>query len=254
MARRVIGSELESNTKVKKVPRKNIFLKIIFVIILFFVVGIGYFVYSDLKQEKLLKNEIQEYMSLDFKDDKYTIDIKTSGDYALVETAIKSYFKEISDIVKQVNIIESDDEFNNILTTENFKNDGPDFISTLKKISDVRNDFKDNINKFVSMCSKEYMLSMIEKYDDLDTYYIDLYKELMYTDKDLEDIEKTKNEMLKLEDSFSVFLDDCENIIVFLKENKGKWIIDANSIVFDSDELLKEYNNLTKKLLDNNEI
>lgn len=253
MARHVIGSELESDTNVEK-KSQRIWIKIIIAIVLLFTIIIGYFVYSDLKEEELLKQEIQTYMQLDFIKDNFNVEIKTSGDYALVESAIKTYFKELSDIVKEINKIENDESFINILTTENFKTDGPDFIVTLKKITDVRKIFDDNINKFVQMCSEEYMLSLITKYDDLDSYYIDLYKELMYTDKDLKDIEDTKNEMLELKGTFSVFLDDCENIIVFLKNNKGKWIIEENSIVFDSDSLLQEYNNLTSKLLENSEI
>ena len=253
MGRHVIGSELESNTNVEKKP-KRIWLKIIIVIILLFTVIIGYFVYTDLKQEELLKTEIQEYISRDFTKDDFTVDIKTTGDYALVEAAIKTYFKGLSDIAKDVEKQENDQEFINILTIENFKNDGPNFIVTLKKISDVRSSFEENINKFVNMCSEEYILSLITKYDELDSYYIDLYKELMFAKVDLKSIENIKKEMIELKDTFSIFLDDCYNMIIFLKNNKGKWLIEEDSIVFDSDELLKEYNNLTQKLLENNEV
>lgn len=254
MARHVIGNELEDTTvKSKKTNKKKIWLVIIgFVLII--VLFLLYFVYSDLKEEETLRQEIETYMQLDFTKDNFTVEIKTRGDYSLVETSIKTYFKEISDIVKEISKMENDEDFINILTTDNFKTDGPDFNVTIKKISDVRNSFDNNINKLIQMCSEDYILSMITKYEDLDSYYIDLYKELMYTENDLKDIENIKNEMSKLKDTFTAFLDDCENIIIFLKNNKGKWIIEENSIVFDSDVLLSEYNNLTSKVLENSEI
>ena len=253
MARHVIGSELESDTNVEKKPQR-IWLKIIIAIVLLFTVIIGYFVYSDLKEEELLKQEIQTYMQLDFTKDNFNVEIKTSGDYALVESAIKTYFKELSDIVKEINKIENDESFINILTTENFKTDGPDFIVTLRKISDVRNNLQENINKFIKVYSEEYMLSLITKHDELDSYYIDLYKELIDINSKLKNIEVVKKNVIESKNSYLIFLQDCENIIVFLKNNKGKWIIEENSIVFDSDSLLQEYNNLTSKLLENSEI
>jgi len=254
--RRVIGSELEDTNigNAKKINKKKTWLTIIIGLILCITLLIGYFIYSDLKEEEILKTEIETYMELDFINDEFDLEIKTSGDYAKVERAIKTYFKDFSDIVKEISAIESDDDFLNILTTDNFKEDGPSFLATIKKINDVRSQFQSNIDKFVNMCSEEYILSMITKYEELDNYYIDLYKELMYTKDDLKDIEDTKNEVLELKNEFVVFLNDCENIIMFLKNNGGKWIIEGNSIVFDSNKLLEEYNSLTSKLLENDEV
>lgn len=249
---KVIGAELENEVKVEK--KKKTWLWLLLAVVLVIALGVGYFLYSDLRQEELLKDEIEAYMELDFVKDDYTVDVKTKGDYALVEKAIKTYFKEMSDIVKEVSKLENDDEFINILTPDNFKKDGPNFANTLKKIADVRSSIQENIDKFATMCSEEYMLSLIEKYEDLDSYYVDLYKDLMYTNDDLKEIQDTKNEMIELKDNFNVFLDDCESIILFLKNNNGKWMVQGNSIVFDSDALLEKYNLLTSKLLENSEI
>ena len=59
MARRVIGSELESNSLAPDKPKKKTWVKVIIGIVLLLVVVLGYFVYSDLKQEELLKTEIE---------------------------------------------------------------------------------------------------------------------------------------------------------------------------------------------------
>jgi len=251
MAKKVIGSELETN---KKTNKKRTLVCIVISIILILFAIFGYFIYSDLKQEELLRDEIEAYMELDFATDDYLVEVKTTGDYAVVEEAIKTYFKDLSDIVKQVSKLENDEEFLNILTPQNFKNDGPSFTESLEKIKSVRTDVEGNINKFIEMCEEDYIMSLIEKNETLDSYYVELYRELMYTEEDLKDIKETKDDMVEVRDTFSKFLDDCENILLFLKNNRGKWIIENDSIVFNTDSLLEEYNALTSKLSENSEI
>lgn len=251
MSKKVIGSELETDKKTNK--KRTLVCVIISIILILFAI-FGYFIYSDLKQEELLRDEIEAYMELDFATDDYSVEVKTTGDYAIVEEAIKTYFKDMSDIVKQVSKLENDEEFLNILTPQNFKNDGPSFTTSLAKIESVRTDVEGNINKFIEMCEEDYIMSLIEKNENLDSYYVELYRELMYTEEDLKEIQETKEEMVKVRDTFNTFLDDCEEILLFLKKNSGKWLIENDTIIFNTDKLLEEYNALTSKLLENSEI
>ena len=69
------------------------------ILFLVFVLFIFYLVFQDLRQEDVLKQEIVNVSNLDLARDDYKIVVKTKGDYAYVEEAIKKYYKELSDYV-----------------------------------------------------------------------------------------------------------------------------------------------------------
>ena len=246
-------SKVSTEVVENRAPQKNHkpWIWVIVGILVAIIGVIGYFVISDKQQEDLLKSEMNELFSKDFDDD-FTVSIKTKGDYAVVERVIKTYFKEISDAVKVANQLEEDEEFLNILTPDNFKEDGPKFEKSMAKITEIRKDMSEAIQKLSDLCQEEYILSIIEK-QKLDSYYVDLYKDLMYSDDDLKDIQEARDEMVEVGVKFNVFLDDCEEIIKFLKNNSGDWVIENGSIIFRTDALLEKYNTLTEKLVKDSE-
>ena len=67
------------------------------IIITSFLALCGYWVIEDLKQEEILKQEIINYSHKNLESDDFTVIVKTKGDYAYVEEAIKKYYKELSD-------------------------------------------------------------------------------------------------------------------------------------------------------------
>lgn len=243
--RTVIGSELE-----EVVPKsKNNWLWIVLGVFIVFVIIIGYFVIKDFEQEKVLKEEIASYFEKNLSEDEYVLDVKTTGDYAIVERTIKTYLMELSNLVKEINLTLDDETLLNILSADNYRNDGPDFLVSLQKIEQVRNKVSQNIEKIVGMLNEEYLLSLINEYA-LDSYYIDFYKEVLYQGKkDLQELEDAKLEYIKIKDNFLLFLSDCENVLKFLKENRGLWTTDGDTVVFESTNLLEKYTELTDKLV-----
>lgn len=231
----------------------KIVVTLILVLVIGFVLFIGINVYSDFKEEDILKSEVERYMELSLENDDFDIEIKSSGDYAVVEEIIKNYFKDLSIVVKEISTIENDKDFVNILTVDNFKSDGPKFNNTLDKISNVKSSINDNFNKFIELSSRDYIISLIDDESDLDEYYRDLYKDIMLDDSEIESLEEIKVGLEDTKNEFGIFLDNCENIILFLKNNSGKWLIEDDSVVFENNDLLDEYNNLKDKLLNNSE-
>ena len=73
------------------------------IIITSFLALCGYWVIEDLKQEEILKQEIINYSHKNLESDDFTVIVKTKGDYAYVEEAIKKYYKELSDNIKGMN-------------------------------------------------------------------------------------------------------------------------------------------------------
>ncbi len=246
---RVIGSELEEGKVKKKIsPIIWIFLGIFIGLVLL----IGFFVVKDLHQEDILRGEIEEYLEKDITTDEFVVEIQTTGDYAIVEREIKSYFKELAETVQRIDFLEEDEEFFDILTPENFRVDGPEFVETTKKINNVRVEVNETLQKLSEMCTEEYIMSLIER-RNLDSYYVDLYRDFMYSEEDLSEIQQIHDEIVTVREQFDTFLGDCDEIISFLKKNAGEWVIENDSIVFRTDELLAEYQKLISKLLEDGE-
>ena len=88
-------------------------------------------------------------------------------------------------------------------------------------------------------------MSYIEN-KNLDEYYIDLYKEIALSedtalDENNKEIEESLNEATQV-------LDIETQVINFLSENKGKWEIQGENIVFSDESLSDQYNEYISQL------
>lgn len=99
--------------KKKKILKRVII--IIGIILALFLALIMYEVINELQEEKVLKQEIINYSNKDLATDDFSITVKTSGDCAYVEEAVKRFYKELSDDVKTINLYLTNDKLNNIL-------------------------------------------------------------------------------------------------------------------------------------------
>ena len=207
---------------------------------------------KDLNQEEKLRQELNEIDSLinfdEFDYDKVNERLgKTisSGDYLVVEKAAKKYLKDTIDItLTYVNLV-TDEKFSNVLTLENYQEDGPNFINTKLYIKETKEQIEDNKNKILNQFNNETVLSYIEN-KNLDSYYIDFYKSLAFSSE----AEITKNKQ-EIEQNINVVIETLnvyDEVIDFLIENKNEWKIDGEYIIFSTDELSNQYNELLLKL------
>ena len=63
---------------------------------------------------------------------------------------------------------------------------------------------------------------MLDK-EKVDEYYIDLYKKLMYTENDLENLKRTKEKTDEIADNLDLFINKVHETLEFLKINKESW-------------------------------
>lgn len=230
----------------KKKSKKNILL-IIGAIIVICIAAIAYLVVIDLKQEDLLKKEIVNISNKDLLTDNYDIEVKTTGDYAYVEEAVKKFYKELSDSVKTMNFYLNDEELTNILSAENLAADGPHFQKSYQILEETRKNSTEAIKKIANLCEEETIKNLIDK-DKVDVYYYELYQKLMYTKEDLEDFAETKQEMQTLSENLNIFLDQVKGMLNMLENNSSSWVIENGQLYFDTDELVAEYNTLYSEL------
>ena len=230
----------------EKSKKKNLFL-FISVIVLIIVGGIAYLVVKDLKQEDLLKQEIINLSNRDLLTDDYRIEVKTTGDYAYIEEAIKKFYKELSDSVKILNNSMNDEEIIQILSADNLQEDRPHFEKSYRVLENARANSTDALKKIASMCDEEAIKSLIDP-EKVDDYYMELYQKLMYTEEDLKKFQETKLVMETLTENINIFLDKVKEILNMLEENNEFWIIENGQLYFTEDSLVDEYNTLYEEL------
>ena len=227
--------------KKTKKPLKIVILSVLGVILLLGII-ITVIAVKELKQEDVLKQEIINYSNMDLIKDDYKINVKTTGDCAYVEEAIKKYFKELSDNLKGINHYLNSDELTNILSYDNLKKDKPAF----KEIKNTIRKTKKNINNLVS---EKTIKSLIDK-DKLEDgdYYYDLYLNLIYTKQDQKDYEEIKQDMTNLKKSLNKFLDKTNEIIKLLETKNESIEYKDNNVYFESQSDLNKYQKLLEDL------
>ena len=230
--------------------KKKIIIAVVVIVAL--IIGVlGYMVISDMGQEDKLKTEISEISDLSNAENIDIDEINkrldrtvTKGDYAKVEDAFKSYLRDNFDNSIEIADLINDERITTLLTADNYKTDGKEFIESKKYISTTRQKLEECKEKYSEYMTKEKAMSYIED-KGLDSYYVDLYKEEYVGDM------KTANEDKTVEDSINQIielLNVSEEVINFLTENSSSWHIEEDLVVFDTDELSNRYLDLINKI------
>ncbi len=212
--------------------------------------AITYGVVNDLNQEEKLKKEIDylDEITSNEKYDKKEISkvlnrVVTKGEYRKVETAYKNYMTDCFDIIYEMKAIMEDERLVKVLSAENYKKDGPDFVETKNFLAKAQTILSEDLNKLQEYFTEEKAMSYLDK--NIDDYYKDYYKKEVIGEVDNINDDKTIENSIN--DLVSLITDE-EAIINFLINNKGNWEIDNNEIVFYTNSLTDQYNNLLSKI------
>lgn len=233
--------------------KKNKILKkvVISILVIFslFLALIVYIAVKQIQEEKVLKQEIINYSNKDLATDNFSITVKTSGDCAYVEEAVKKFYKELSDDVKTINLYLNNDKLTNILSYENLAKDKPNFTLSHSTVKIARDKINESFDSIKRLSEEKTIKNLIDKdkLEDSD-YYYDLYLSLMYTEKDLDALKKLRKEMENLSSNLNQFLDKVDEILYFLEENNSKVIYSNNMIYFATDTQLNQYKQLLSEL------
>ncbi len=221
------------------------------IVVLVLVVIIGYLVVTDLKQEDMLLEEASEITTLT-NEDPIDVDkvrdkldnIITRGDYAVVERAFKDYLSDIIDNYEIIYNSLDDSKMVDLLSIDNYREDGKDFNETLEYLTTTQNELKTAVDNYVSLFEEDMIMSYIDD-KGLDSYYVDFYRDNLIgeiSSLDIEEVEESINQVLDL-------LQKEENIINFLVENKDNWEIQDDNIVFNDASLTSEYLRLVDEIV-----
>lgn len=231
--------------------KKKIVFIVIGIIILVLLGIFGYMVVDEMNQTNKLIIEVGEVSqmfnqtSLDYEIIEQKLSTNVSkGDYLVVEKAVKQYLSDALASMKELQSVVDDDRITTLLTIDNYAEDGPDFVNTKEYIQNTRTALENLKNEFISYTTQEKMDEYISD-KGLDEYYIELYNELMGGDEIMQaDIEELESSL----DSIINMLNNTEVVIDFLIENKDSWELQGENIVFFSNDLVNEYNELTSNI------
>ena len=106
------------------------------------------------------------------------------------------------------------------------------------------------LKDYEEIISDEYIKAESEK-ENLSSMYSEMYVSLIYNNlkvkEDLENLKQTIKE-------YDTWLDNIDAVLNFLYSNNDKWNIKDNNILFKSNKLLAEYNELVNKVNSNKDI
>ena len=230
--------------------KKKVLIAILIIIVIAIAV-VGYFVFSDMMQEDKLKTELSELQQLvntenidmDAVNERLDRTI-TSGDYAQVENAFKSYLREnFNNSIEIANIL-NDEKLTTLLTVENYESDGKDFTESKEYITNTRETLEECKAKYTEFLTEEKAMSYIND-KGLDSYYTDLYKNEFIGDMSSASQDTTVQNSI---DEVITILNTSEEVLNLLSENQNSWEIDGENISFNSESLSNQYDELVKSL------
>lgn len=229
--------------------KKKIIIAVVVIVAL--IIGVlGYMVIFDMGQEDKLKTELSEINDLANAE---TIDMDeinkrldrtvTTGDYAKVEEAFKSYLRDSFNNSIEIADLINDERITTLLTAENYKTDGKDFTESKNYILTTKQKLEECKEKYSEYMTKEKAMSYIEG-KGLDSYYVDLYEQEFVGDMD--SIKDTTVED-SIDDIIEI-LNTSEKVLNLLSENPNSWTIEGENIVFSNDNLSNQYDELINSI------
>lgn len=230
--------------------KKKVLIALLIIIVIA-LVGVGYFVFTDMQQEEKLKTELSELndlvnaenIDMDAVNEKLERRI-TTGDYEKVEDAYKSYLRDNFDNSIQIANILNDEKITTLLTVENYLEDGKDFINSKEYINNTITTLEDCKTKYTEFLTEEKAMSYIND-KGLDSYYTDLYKNEFIGDMSSATQDTTVQDSI---DEVITILNTSEEVLNLLSENQDSWEIDGENISFNSESLSNQYDELVNSL------
>lgn len=236
--------------------KKRFIITLVVVIALVLIVGIiaiGIGLYHDFKQESELISECEQIKELTNEENIDTEKINemltrriSDGDYLQVENALKEYLTARFQNIIKISEILNNEKLENILTIDNYKNDGPEFVTTKEYIENTKQELQELKNRYEELFTEETLMSYINN-KSLDSYYVDFYKQELIGNQ-----EESKDNTLEHNiDGIITILDSYNSVIDFLITNKNSWKIEGENIVFANEELSNKFLEIVNNMLEN---
>lgn len=217
------------------------------------VIAIGIGLYHDFKQESELISECKEIKKLTNAENLDAEKINemltrkiSTGEYLKVEEALKEYLTARFQNIRKISQILNDEKLEKILTIDNYKNDGPEFVTTKEYIENTKKELQEQKNRYKELFAEETIMSYINN-KNLDSYYLEFYKQELIGNPE----ESKDNTVEHNIDGIITILDSYNSVIDFLVTNKNSWKIEEENIIFANEELSNKFLEIVNNMLEN---
>lgn len=231
--------------------RKNIFI-ICGIILLDIFLVVGFLVIRDSLSFNSLKREVNELSKLDITKDRYNRKIKSKGDYALVEGAIKDYLDNYAVEIQNLSRMMNDEKLSTILSYDNYVADGPNFSSSIEYIEKSKKEYNEKIDQLIINLDDENIENYIYTKTD-DVYYVSLYKELMFDTDIYNTLKSTKVLLEESKNKMNNIYDTCLETLNYLNLYHDKWSLEDGEIKFQNEDMLNYYSELVARVQKKND-
>ena len=226
--------------------RRKFFLVFCFILIDAFLL-IGFLYIRDATTINVLKKEVNNLAKLNIMTDDYNTKIKTTGKYAIVESAIKEYLNSYAIGVQEVSRIVNDEQLKNILSYDNYQADGPNFEKSLAYIEENKANFNDKIDVLLDSLNDKNMKKYINSKTN-DRYYRSLYVRLITSDEITASLYPSRDILMKTKVNANNIYDVSSDVLNYLKVYQGSWYLENGEIKFQSEDLFNHYIELISKV------
>jgi hypothetical protein len=247
--------EAKEVKRVEEVPqqpkkgKKGIIITCVIVLILLIGMGIiGAMIGIETSQRVLLAEEVTRLSKMNLLTQTIDVeDIKTTGKYAKIEKTMKTYLNQFAESAQKLMELIEDEKLMNMLSAKNYEEDGPEFTKTTAFITEMKDKISNTANE-ATYYLQENAVNEYAKKQGLTEKEEELYLSLMFDEETKKDLQEVKTQMETQIQNLQDQLTTVQEIIDFLKQNKGKWEIQNNTILFHNYTLLNQYNSLGAKL------
>ena len=225
---------------------KKFFIIFCFILIDVFLV-VGFLVIRDSISFNELKREVIELSKLDITKDRYNRKIKSHGDYATVEKAIKEYMDGYAVDIQYLSKMMNDERLSTILSYSNYEKDGPEFKESLDYLEKSKKEYNEKIDKLIANLDEEnidnYIYTRIN-----DEYYVSLYHELIFETSMIDNLKNTKTLLEESREKMNLIYDTCIETLNYLCLYNDKWKLEDGEIKFQTEDMYNYYMSLISKV------
>lgn len=226
--------------------KKNFFIVFCIILLDIFLI-VGFLVIRDSISFNSLKNEVNELSKLDITKDRYNRKIKSKGDYAKVEEAIKDYLDNYAVEIQNLSKMMNDEKLSSILSYDNYVADGPSFTNSITYLESSKKQYNEKIDQLIANLDDENIDNYIYTKMD-DKYYISLYQELMHETDMNETLKNTKTLLEESKTKMNNLYDTCLETLNYLNLYQEKWKLEDGEIKFQDEEMLNYYSSLISRV------
>ncbi|MBS7021175.1 MAG: hypothetical protein KH135_04855 [Firmicutes bacterium] len=198
-------------------------------------------------QENILREEAATLTKKDITKDNFNTEIKSKGDYAVVEKAMKEYLADYGTAAKKTLVILNDKKLSNLLSAETIKSDMPKFEETKKYLEKTRKELDTYMGSMITMTSDKAMMDKIKK-TKVSTYYQNLYRELMLDSSLSSSLKEAQSELVASREKMTKLFDIYDNVFQFLIDNEGNYELSGRMLLFKNQSLLSQYNSYINQI------